>query len=520
MVASGVLVGGSECFYVTTPIYYVNDTPHIGHFYTTLISDVAARFRRLGGGQVKFTTGTDEHGQKVEGMARAEGIPVRQFVDKISDSFRKLVEVSDFSCDDFIRTTEERHKRAVLALWERLRSNDQIYLGHYAGLYSVRDETFYQERDLIDGKAPTGAEVEWIEEPGYFFKLSEWQEPLLRFYAANPGFVVPEGKFNEVISFVKSGLRDLSISRSKKSLSWGIEVPNDAEHIIYIWVDALCCYLALLGFPEVEHADYKNYWEGSSAVSTHVVGKDILRFHAVYWPAILMAAGLPLPKRVLAHGWWLNEGQKISKSVGNVIDPFALIEKYGLDNCRYFLLSETPIGNDASFNDVSFVERINCDLANNFGNLVQRTITLVHRECGGKIPEVESQLLRGEEALMDYEAVLGQYKEYMSEYRFFEALRFVMGLSSAANEYVAKRAPWKLFATDRKLAQAVVFKLLEYIRCIGIMLQPFIPSSASQVLSQVALPENKRRFECFSEACQHNIALGDPVPAFRKLDLV
>ncbi|WP_042892759.1 methionine--tRNA ligase [Anaplasma marginale] len=504
-----------ECFYVTTPIYYVNDTPHIGHFYTTLISDVAARFRSLSGKQVKFTTGTDEHGQKVENMARARGVPVRQFVDEISGSFRNLVGVSGFSCNDFIRTTEERHKRAVLALWERLRGNNQIYLGHYAGFYSVRDETFYQERDLVDGKAPTGAEVEWLEEPGYFFKLSEWQESLLKFYADNPKFVIPEGKFNEVISFVESGLRDLSVSRSKKSLSWGIEVPHDSDHIIYIWVDALCCYLALLGFPETE-GEYKRYWGSDGAVSTHVVGKDILRFHAVYWPALLMAADLPLPKQIVAHGWWLNEGQKISKSIGNVIDPFALIEQYGLDNCRYFLLSETPVGNDASFSGASLVERINCDLANNFGNLVQRTITLVHRECGGKIPEVEG-MMQGEEAPINYEAVLVQYVEYMAEYRFFEALKFVMNLSSVANEYIARRAPWKLFKEDRKSAQAVVFKLLEYIRCIGIMLQPFVPDSASKILDQISLPADRRSFEHFSEFCRGGVSLGTPTPVFGKL---
>ncbi|MGN7678888.1 MAG: methionine--tRNA ligase [Anaplasma sp.] len=510
-------MGRGECFYVTTPIYYVNDAPHIGHFYTTLISDVAARFRRLDGKQVKFTTGTDEHGQKVDTMARERGIPVQRFVDEISELFRKLTGISDFSCNDFLRTTEERHKKCVVALWERLRANSQIYLGHYAGFYSMRDETFYQERELIDGKAPTGAEVEWLEEPGYFFRLSEWQEKLLQLYNDNPKFVTPAGKFNEVISFVKSGLRDLSISRSKKSLSWGIEVPGDPEHLIYVWVDALSCYLSLLGFPDTNSEDYKNYWGGDGAVSTHVVGKDILKFHAVYWPAILMAAGLPLPTQVVAHGWWLNEGQKISKSVGNVIDPFALVKEYGLDNNRYFSLSEAPIGNDASFSRGSFVERVNCDLANNLGNLVQRTVSLVHMWCEGQIPEVEEVLLQGEEVI-DYEAVLKQYRQYMEEYRFFEALKFIMSLSSSANDYIARKMPWKLFKEDRALAQAVILKLLEYIRCIGILLQPFIPSSASKILDQIAVPSNRRQFEHFFEPSQSGTVLQKPTPIFSRLD--
>ncbi|UQD54449.1 methionine--tRNA ligase [Anaplasma phagocytophilum] len=508
----------SKHFCVTTPIYYVNDVPHIGHFYTTLISDVLARFKRLDGDNVKFTTGTDEHGQKIEETARKRGTPVLQFVDEVSESFRELVHKSGFCADDFIRTTESRHKDAVVALWDRLYSRGQIYRGSYAGFYSVRDETFYQERDLIDGKAPTGAEVTWLEEPGYFFKLSEWQEALLQLYQDNPRFVAPEGKLSEVISFVKSGLRDLSVSRSKAHLSWGIGIPGDPEHLIYVWVDALSNYLALVGFPNEDAEDYNNFWCGENSHVVHVVGKDILKFHAVYWPALLMAAGLPLPKQVVAHGWWLNEGQKISKSLGNVICPLTIISEYGLDNVRYFLLSETPIGNDASFSTKRLKERVNCDLANNIGNLVQRTVTLVHKWCGGKVPYVDMKLMCGDEALPDYQGILEQYGVYVEECRFFEALKFIIGVSSTANEYIAVKAPWKLFKEDTALAEAVLFKLLEYIKCIGLMLQPFLPVTSKKLLEQIAVPVEKRKFEHIAELCTGRI-LPKAVPIFSKFDM-
>ncbi|MDB1135520.1 methionine--tRNA ligase [Candidatus Anaplasma sp. TIGMIC] len=506
----------SKYFYISTPAYYVNDSPHIGHFYTTLVADVMARFKGLDGFNVKFVTGTDEHGQKVEETARKHGMPVLQFADKVSATFRELVQKSGFCCNDFMRTTEERHRSAVVELWTRLCSRGQIYRGHYSGFYSVRDETFYQEKDLVNGKAPTGAEVAWLEEPGYFFKLSEWQEELLKLYRDNPRFVVPHGKLNEVVSFVESGLRDLSVSRSKRHMSWGIDVPDDGEHLIYVWVDALSYYLALTGFPDVNTEEYVNYWQNCGC--THVVGKDILRFHAVYWPAMLMAAGLPLPKQIVAHGWWLNEGQKISKSLGNVIDPCKVMDEYGLENLRYFLLSETPIGNDASFSNKGIIERINCDLANNFGNLVMRTISLVHKECGGEVPAVNPKLMQGTESLPDYEGIYRRYKGHMDSYQLYDALKFVLSISSIANEYIAKRAPWKLFKEDRALAEAVMLKLLEYIRCIGIMLAPVMPVAADKILVQLSVPQEKRNFECFSESLPGG-KLPSPMPIFPKYDL-
>ncbi|MFV9838979.1 MAG: methionine--tRNA ligase [Aaplasma endosymbiont of Hyalomma asiaticum] len=505
-------------FYITTPAYYVNDAPHIGHFYSTLVADIVARFKNLDGYNVKFTTGTDEHGQKIEETAQKLGIPVGQFVDKTSASFKNLVHKADFLCNDFVRTTEKKHEDAVVALWNMLYSNGQIYRGNYSGFYSVRDEAFYQERDLVDGKAPTGADVVWLEEPGYFFKLSEWQDDLLELYENNPDFVTPTSKLNEVVSFVKSGLRDLSVSRSKKHLSWGIGVPGDGEHLVYVWVDALAYYLSSLGFPDLKAPDYLNYWQDGEVECAHVIGKDILKFHAVYWPALLMAAGLPVPKRVVSHGWWLNEGEKISKSLGNVIDPIAVMDEYGLDNLRFFLINETPVGGDASFSRRSLMERVNGDLSNNFGNLVQRTVTLAHKECKGRVPNVDAAMLKGQEVLPEYEKILLQYKSYISDYKLTDALRFVLGLSSTANEYIARRAPWKLFKEERPTAEAVIFKLLEYIRCIGILLQPFIPSSASRMLGQISIPVEKRKFEYFFEP-NSGALLSRPVPVFTKFDM-
>ena len=503
-------------FYITTPTYYVNAPPHIGHFYSTLIADVMARFKAIDGYHVKFTTGTDEHGQKVEETARKSGVPVEKYADMVSETFRQLVYKAGFCCSDFIRTTEARHKKAVLALWDILYSKGQIYSGCYSGFYSVRDETFYQERELVDGKAPTGAEVQWLEEPGYFFKLSEWQDALLRFYRDNPDFVIPAGRMNEVVRFVEAGLRDLSVSRSKKHISWGIDVPGDKDHLVYVWVDALSNYLALAGFPDTCSEEYNNFWDGKTV--THVVGKDILRFHAVYWPALLMAAGLPLPRQIVAHGWWLNEGQKISKSLGNIIDPIEAMEEYGLENFRYFLLSETSFGNDASFSREGLKERVNCDLSNNFGNLVQRTVSLLHKECGGKIPVVDPDRMQGEEELPAYDEILARYRKYLEEYRFFEALKFILSLSATANEYIARKAPWKLFKEDRGHANAVLFKLLEYIRCLAIMLQPFLPEAASRVLEQIAVPAAKRSFENFAEANTMGPVLPPPMPVFSKFD--
>ncbi len=371
----------SEYFYITTPIYYVNDRPHIGHAYTSVACDVLARFMRLSGKKVHFLTGTDEHGQKVEKSAKAAGIAPKAFTDQVSQHFRDLAKTLQLSNDDFIRTTEPRHIKSAQAVWKRMQERGHIYLGSYAGWYAVRDEAYYQESELVDGKAPTGADVEWVEEPSYFFDLSKWQDKLLKFYDDNPDFILPAGRRNEVISFVKGGLKDLSISRT--TFSWGIPVPGDENHIMYVWLDALVNYMSALGYPDADAALYKQFWPAS----LHMVGKDILRFHAVYWPAFLMAADLPIPKRVFAHGWWTNEGQKISKSLGNVIDPHELIAQYGLDQLRYFLLREVPFGNDGDFSRERIKIVINSELANNIGNLAQRTLAMIQKNCAGSVPD-------------------------------------------------------------------------------------------------------------------------------------
>ncbi|WP_458694970.1 methionine--tRNA ligase, partial [Wolbachia endosymbiont of Drosophila incompta] len=435
-----------ENFYITTPVYYVNDKPHIGHAYTSLLCDVVARFMKLAGKNVKFTTGTDEHGQKIEKAAKAKEMQPKEFTDEVSVSFKELAKFMNFEYDDFIRTTEERHKKAVIALWNRLEERGQIYLDSYPGWYSVRDEAFYQESELIDGKAPTGAEVQWIKEESYFFRLSNWQEKLLELYKNQPSFIFPESRRNEVISFVRSGLIDLSISRT--SFNWGIKVPGNDKHIIYVWIDALTNYLTSIGFPSTEGEEYKRFWaepetqipvsstgmtpnQGKTQIpvssaanladnsfNVHVIGKDILRFHAVYWPAILLAADLPLPKQIAVHGWWLNEGEKISKSLGNVIDPIGLAQEFGVDQLRYFLLREASFGQDGNFSKKNMISRINSELANNIGNLVQRTISFLHKQCSGIVPTIDQSLLKGEESLPGCKAILDQVMNHLSKYEF------------------------------------------------------------------------------------------------------
>src|SRR5215470_6179103 len=393
-------------YFITTPIYYVNDSPHIGHAYTTLSCDVLARFMRLDGYDVHFLTGTDEHGQKVEKSAAAAGLDPQAFTDRVSAEFKALAEKLNCSFDNFIRTTEPRHTRSCQALWQKLVEAGDIYLGSYAGWYAVRDEAFYAESELVDGKAPTGADVEWVEEPSYFFRLSAWQDRLLAFYEANPDCIGPRSRRNEVMSFVKSGLLDLSVSRT--SFKWGVPVPGDPAHIMYVWLDALINYITATGFPDLESATYKRFWPAD----LHMVGKDILRFHAVYWPAFLMAAELPPPRRVFAHGWWTNEGQKISKSLGNIIDPLKLIERYGLDPVRYFLMREIPFGQDGDFSHRAMVQRMNGDLANDFGNLAQRVLSMIAKNCGGVLP-VPGSFTTADTALLD--AAQGLHRRVAAE---------------------------------------------------------------------------------------------------------
>lgn len=487
-------------FYVTTPIYYVNDRPHIGHAYTTIAADIMARFKRLDGYDVKFLTGTDEHGQKVQKAATHKDVEPQALVDEISENFRDLAAQLRATNDDFIRTTEPRHTKAVHALWKTLVEQKQIYLGSYAGWYSERDEAFFAEAELIEGRAPTGAEVEWVTEPSYFFRLSKWQEPLLQFYAENPNFIMPESRRNEVIRFVEGGLIDLSVSRT--SFSWGIPVPNDHEHVVYVWLDALTNYLTAIGYPDETDAPL---WDAS----LHLVGKDILRFHAVYWPAFLMAAGLNPPKQVFAHGWWTNEGQKISKSVGNVIDPIALIETYGLDPVRYFLFREVPFGQDADFSHEALIGRLNSDLANSYGNLAQRVLSFIQKNADGVVPQPHDYGPDDLAFLAKGEELLETVRKDMENLAFHRALEHIWHLIGNANRYVDEEKPWALKTTDEKRMNTVLYVLLETIRKVALLTQPFLPESSSKILDQLGVPESDRDYEHWLT----RLAVGTKLPA-------
>lgn len=487
-------------YYITTPIYYVNDSPHIGHAYTTLACDVLARFKRLDGRQVRFLTGTDEHGQKVEKSARAAGLEPKAFTDKVSQNFRDLAAAMNFSNDDFIRTTEPRHIRSCQAVWRALRERDQIYLGKYAGWYAVRDEAFYGEDELIDGPdgkkiAPSGAECEWVEEPSYFFKLSAWQEPLLQFYEKHPDSVAPASRRNEVISFVKAGLSDLSVSRT--TFTWGVPAPDDPAHIMYVWLDALINYITAAGYPDIDSAEYRNYWPAN----LHMVGKDILRFHAVYWPAFLMAAGLEPARRVFAHGWWTNEGQKISKSLGNAIDPLRLIERYGLDQVRYFLLREVPFGQDGDFSHLAVVGRINADLANGLGNLAQRTLSMINKNCDGKVPrpgplsEADNGLLAAAAGLTD------KVRAELSQQAFHRALEAIWQVVGQGDRYIDEHAPWNLRRTDPGRMETVLYVVAEAVRRIAILVQPFMPASGGRLLDQLGVASERRSLADLAVDC-------------------
>ena len=476
-------------YYITTPIYYVNDVPHIGHAYTTLACDAMARFKRLDGYQVLFLTGTDEHGQKVENAANDRGLAPKEFTDQVSQNFRDLLPILNVSNDDFIRTTEKRHKVSAQRIWQKLMDNGHIYLDKYSGWYSLRDEAYFTENELIDGKAPTGATVEWVEEESYFFDLSAWQEPLLEFYEKNPKFIAPRSRRNEVISFVKSGLRDLSISRTR--FNWGISVPNDPKHIMYVWLDALTNYITAAGFPEENIPKYNQFWPAD----LHMVGKDILRFHAVYWPAFLMAAELELPKRVFAHGWWTNEGEKISKSIGNVIDPIELIQTFGLDQVRYFLLREVPFGNDGDFSQQSMIARINSDLSNDLGNLCQRVLSFVYKNGGQKIPQPMNELPEDQRLLQNAKDLIAKLREHFDSQEFNLALEKIWTVIGAANKYIDTQAPWALKKSNPERMNTVLYNLIEVLRYLAITTQPIIPKSANIMLDQLTVPANERSFK-------------------------
>ena len=499
-------------YYVTTPIFYVNGDPHIGHAYTAIAADVLARFKRLDGYDVHFLSGTDEHGQKVEKAARDAGLEPQAFTDEISSKFRAMEAALGVSTDDFIRTTEARHKHGTTALWRLLRERDQIYLGHYEGWYAVRDEDFYNADELVtldDGAklAPTGAPVEWVREPNYMFRLSQWQEKLLRHYEENPDFVGPGGKRNEMLSFIRGGLNDLSVSRS--SFTWGIPVPDDPEHVMYVWLDALANYITALGYPDTEAPAWR-YWPAD----LHLVGKDIQRFHAVYWPAFLMAAGLPVPKRIFAHGWWTVNGSKMSKSIGNVVDPLALVRRYGLDPVRFFLLREVPFGNDGDFSEKALLARLNTELANDFGNLAQRSLSLIAKNCEGRLP-AQGVPTEDDAEMLDQAAALADLlRGHMDRQALHEALEEVWKVIRAANSYIDRQAPWALRKTDVVRMGAVLRVLVDVVRAAATLLQPFMPDSMGRMLDQLGVPADARSFASLAVPLQAGISLPAPQGVF------
>lgn len=502
--------GGRPAYYITTPIYYVNDNPHLGHAYTSIACDILARFKRLDGHDVFFLTGTDEHGQKVAQAAAKAGTDPQSLTDKVSENFRALIPLLNYSNDDFIRTTEERHKQACRALWTRLVDAGEIYLDHYGGWYAVRDEAYYGEDELRDGPdgkklAPSGAEVEWVEEESYFFRLSAWRDRLLDYYDSHPDFILPQSRRNEVISFVKGELRDLSVSRTR--IDWGVPVPDAPGHVMYVWIDALTNYLTAIGYPnDMERFD--RFWPAN----VHMVGKDILRFHTVYWPAFLMAAGLEPPKRVFAHGWWTIEGQKMSKSVGNVIAPADLVERYGVDASRYFLMREVPFGNDGDFSHTQAIHRINNDLANGLGNLAQRTLSMIQKNCDATVPAFgaftsdDEILLRAAQTEM-----LAAVRVELDMQRFHKALEAIWRVVTDANIYIDSQAPWTLKKTDLGRMNTVLYVLAETIRCLGLVIQPFMPVSSARLLDQLSIAEDARSLANLS--ADHALVSGQSLPA-------
>ena len=469
-------------FFITTPIYYVNDIPHIGHAYTSIATDFIARFKRMSGVNTIFLTGTDEHGQKIQKAAENNSIDPLSLCDKNSAKFRELTEVLNLSNDDFIRTTEKRHIDGAKSLWNKLKDNGDIYLDTYKGWYSVSDETFYNEKDLIKQKddsfkTVTGGPVDWIEEESYFFKLSKYTEKLLELYEEKPDFILPKSRRNEVISFVKSGLRDLSVSRN--TFNWGISVPDNKKHVMYVWLDALSSYPNSLGYIEDKKSKLSPYWLNS----THIIGKDILRHHAVYWPAFLMSAQLDLPKRIFAHGWWTNEGNKISKSLGNTIDPIEIIEQFGLDQIRYFLLREITFGSDGDFSLEALKSRINADLSNDLGNLCQRSLTMIVKHCDATIPTNKNITELDKDILSRVSNELLELTSYVDNQEINIYIKKIWDVVASANKYFNDNKPWELKDTNKKSFDNVLYVTAEIIKQISVMIYPIMPDTSYRILS-------------------------------------
>lgn len=503
-----------EPYFITTAISYPNGPPHIGHAYEAIATDVIARFRRLQGYQVKFLTGTDDHGQKMYQTARDQGIDARELADKVTPRFRDMVTAFGCSIDDFIRTSEDRHYKAVNAIWRKMAANGDIYKDSYAGWYSVRDEAFYTEAELLtdaqgEKTAPTGTPVEWIAEESYFFKLSAYQDKLLALYEASPDFILPESRRNEIISFVKGGLKDLSISRT--SFDWGVPVPDDPAHVVYVWVDALTNYITALGYPD----DMEPWWPAA----LHVIGKDITRFHAVYWPAFLMSAGLELPEKIFAHGFLTMRGEKMSKSAGNVVDPFTMIETYGVEALRYFFMRDVQFGQDGSFSHEAIINRVNADLANDLGNLAQRSLSMIGKNCDAVLPDAAGLTDTDNEILAQADALQAKIISAMDGHEIHNYLKAVFELVSNANRYFAEQEPWALKKTDPARMGVVLYVAAEIVRQAAIALQPVVPEGAGQLLDLLAVSPSERHLDAMGAQNRlvSGVSLPTPVGVFPRL---
>jgi len=473
-------------FYITTPIYYPSGKPHMGHAYSSIIADVFARFKKIDGYNVYFLTGTDEHGLKIQREAKKNNKDPKTFCDELSVTFKNLTKTLNLSNNDFIRTTEERHHKSVKEIWQRLEKSGDIYLDKYSGWYSVSDEAYYDEDEIIDENGlkkskTSGSKVEWVEEESYFFKLSAWGKKLLKFYEENPGFILPESRKNEVINFVRKGLRDLSVSRT--SFSWGIPVPNNKKHVIYVWLDALTNYISALNFPNTSNKLYKDFWPAN----IHIIGKDILRFHAIYWPAFLLAAKLETPKRVYGHGWILSDEKKMSKSLGNILDPLEIIKNYGVDQLRYYLIKEVSLGNDGSISLENLKNCINNDLANNFGNLCQRVFSFIEKNCGSKIPSPDKFNDTDKKLLDDITKKLPKLKQMMDNQELNSYIKEVINFSFNSNKYFNDLEPWKLKKINPVRMNTVLYCILNQIKSISILLYPIMPNSIEKTFETMAL---------------------------------
>jgi methionyl-tRNA synthetase len=496
-------------YYITTAINYPNGLPHIGHAYEAIATDALARFQRLDGKDVFFLTGTDEHGLKMVQTAEAEGLPTMEVATRNAERFKEMDQRLNVSFDRFIRTTEPEHHKSVQVVWNRMQQNGDIYIDTYAGWYSVRDEAYYAEEETVVGednvrRGPQGSPVEWVEEKSYFFKLSAYQDRLLALYETQPDFIGPDSRRNEVISFVKGGLKDLSISRT--TFDWGVKVPNDPEHVMYVWVDALTNYITGVGFPDETDPNWR-YWPAD----VHIIGKDIIRFHAVYWPAFLMSAGVPVQKRVYAHGFLFSRGEKMSKSVGNVVDPFNLATQYGVDQVRYFFLREVPFGQDGNYNHEAMVARINADLANDLGNLAQRSLSMIAKQLGGVLPEPGEFTENDKAILAEADAMIGISRTAMATQQIHQWLNAVWAVVAEANRYFAGEAPWALAKTDPARQKTVLYVTAEVVRQIAILAQPVMPESMGKLLDSLGIPQAERQFVALGGA--KRIAAGTALPA-------